>query len=419
MYSGSVFRNNRFESNLYSIDDSGYGGASDIDTSNTVNGKPVYYWVNQHNKTVPFDAGFVALQYCSGINVQSLNLEGNAQGILLIYTNDSTIKGNILTRNLEGITLKESCKNVISDNLIKENKGNGVYLSHSTNNVIVNNEIKINSNVGVNISYSTSNIVTENQITENGGNGIFLTDIKDSNIAKNNVTLNNGCGIGFGYGPNGIVKGNIISKNDIGIWISNAHDDTIILNNVTENSGVAVYLEGDQKNNQIYNNNFINNKILDGLQANIKRVWSYPGLYYQGNQREAPPPKLVAGAANYWDNGKEGNYWSDYKTRYPNASGAGLVGAGNTPYVINENNSDHHPLIIPIENINVDLPPLNLPSPTPSVTPNQDPTTTMLTPRPEPQTEFHIVPLIIFAVSALLLAVTGLVLLIYFNRQKR
>jgi hypothetical protein len=33
----------------------------DIDTSNTVDGKPIYFWVNQRDKQVPADAGFVAL----------------------------------------------------------------------------------------------------------------------------------------------------------------------------------------------------------------------------------------------------------------------------------------------------------------------------------------------------------------------
>ena len=33
----------------------------DIDSSNTVNNKPVYYWINQHNKLVPSQAGFVGL----------------------------------------------------------------------------------------------------------------------------------------------------------------------------------------------------------------------------------------------------------------------------------------------------------------------------------------------------------------------
>jgi hypothetical protein len=35
-----------------------------------------------------------------------------------------------------------------------------------------------------------------------------------------------------------------------------------------------------------------------------------------------------------WDNGREGNYWSDY--------------TGTGTYVIDENNTDHHPLTSPV-----------------------------------------------------------------------
>ena len=41
---------------------------------------------------------------------------------------------------------------------------------------------------------------------------------------------------------------------------------------------------------------------------------------------------------NYWDDGIEGNYWSDY-------NGTGSNGIGGTPYVIDANNADNHPLM--------------------------------------------------------------------------
>ncbi len=49
-----------------------------------------------------------------------------------------------------------------------------------------------------------------------------------------------------------------------------------------------------------------------------------------------------------WDNGSVGNYWSDYLTKYPNASEIGDTGIGDTPYVIDANNIDHYPLMFPI-----------------------------------------------------------------------
>jgi len=61
------------------------------------------------------------------------------------------------------------------------------------------------------------------------------------------------------------------------------------------------------------------------------------------------PPAADARVANpsIWDNGTSGNYWSDYLTRYPNASEIGNTGVGDTPFYINENNIDHYPLMEP------------------------------------------------------------------------
>jgi parallel beta-helix repeat protein len=45
---------------------------NDVDTSNTVDGKPIYYWINRQNMDVPSDAGFVVLKDCYNITVQGL-----------------------------------------------------------------------------------------------------------------------------------------------------------------------------------------------------------------------------------------------------------------------------------------------------------------------------------------------------------
>jgi len=63
----------------------------------------------------------------------------------------------------------------------------------------------------------------------------------------------------------------------------------------------------------------------------------------------------------FWDNGTVGNYWSDYLTRYPNASEIDSTGIGNTPYVIDKNNIDHYPLLRAI--------PIPLASPSASIAP--------------------------------------------------
>jgi hypothetical protein len=64
--STNTLRNNQMTGNLssfgiYGVSPSHY--VNDVDTSNTVNGKPVYNWINQYGKQVPRNAGHVVVGY--------------------------------------------------------------------------------------------------------------------------------------------------------------------------------------------------------------------------------------------------------------------------------------------------------------------------------------------------------------------
>ena len=395
MYSNNIFRNNSFENNKYALD--GYVGNNNFDSSNTVNGKPIYFWINQHDRAVPSNAGLVVLVNCTKIAVENLTLENNGNGLFLSDTTSSMITGNNLKNNKDGLTLFRCSNNTISGNWISNNENYGIAGENSPCNEISKNRIRLNAKGGITLDNSINNTIIENKIDENGGNGIFLADIKDSDIIYNEIRLNTGCGIGFGYGPNGNVKGNTVSNNYIGIWMSNAFENTITFDNVTQNSNWAVYLEGSQKNNLIQHNNFINNYSEEGCQVFIKGLWVYPGLSFKGPPSEAPPPELVAGAGNFWDDGVEGNYWSDYEGLDFDADGI-----GDTEYWINENNADEFPLSFPITNKS------NQPIPTSSPSPTS-----------EPVAELELLPTLMIIGPITSLAIVSAGLLVYFKKRKR
>ena len=130
--SGNRLRNNQINGNKYNLYITSYltGSTSDfindIDESNTINGKPIIYWVNQQDKVVPSNAGYVGLVGCKNITVQGLCITNNSQGVLMVATDRSNITGNRLKNNKHGIVLfgyQKPCRyNTITANIIAENE---------------------------------------------------------------------------------------------------------------------------------------------------------------------------------------------------------------------------------------------------------------------------------------------------------
>jgi parallel beta-helix repeat protein len=69
---GCIFRNNILKNCQFSIRTyQNYTYDNDLDASNTVNGKPVCYWVNVKDKTVPNMAAYIVLTKCSNITIKN------------------------------------------------------------------------------------------------------------------------------------------------------------------------------------------------------------------------------------------------------------------------------------------------------------------------------------------------------------
>jgi parallel beta-helix repeat protein len=352
--SNSVLRNNIMNNNTrnFGVQDK---YTQDIDSSNTVNGKPVIYWVNQQDRTVPSGAGYVALVNCTNIIVQDLNLAANGQGVALVHTTDSTVTASHITDMDSGIYLQESSGNTIYENTLT-NSGYGIRGEAPSNNNISSNDITNNENGIYFTGTSENNLISANTVTANTVDGIYLWGSRNTDIAGNTVADNiengivffessnnriagnsiTGCsnGIKFWYySTNNNVSDNHIANNAIGILIDDSFDNRIIGNLITENSDWGMQFTGNQNNNVIYHNSFINNTAGDGIQLSIPGIWSMEGM--------------EDGGGNVWDNGTAGNYWSDYLTRYPNATEIDGTGIGNTQYYINPNNYDRYPLMEP------------------------------------------------------------------------
>lgn len=146
--------------------------SNSIDTSNLVDGKPVYYLVNKEdlaiNPTNHPNVGYLGLVDCSNVTVENLTITKNWQGILLANTTNSVITQNILAENTLGIYLMSSSNNTLSNCTATENSEAGLGLFSSSNNTISGNNFTANSNAGIWLQSSSNNTVYHNNFIDNG-----------------------------------------------------------------------------------------------------------------------------------------------------------------------------------------------------------------------------------------------------------
>ena len=157
---------------------------NDIDASNTINSKPMYYWINQQDKTVPSNAGYVGLVNCTNVTVRNLQ---DVSDILVAFTTDSLISQNQIENSDVGIKVWRGSNNSMVANYLTENVvGVGIY--YSTGNNVYWNTISNNSQ-GISLSGPSGNSIFRN-IISNNKNGIYL-DWADNNTIYNNNFIDN------------------------------------------------------------------------------------------------------------------------------------------------------------------------------------------------------------------------------------
>jgi len=154
-----------------------FSGGIEIDTSNTVNGKPVYYWENVNGGTVPEGAGQVILLNCSNVIIENQYLNNACIGIQIALSSNITVKNNTCSSNSKcGIfLLRDSNNNSITNNTCIANNihsnryhGDGISLRGS-NNSIANNTCS-NNTYAIALDHSNNNRIYLNSFINNANN---------------------------------------------------------------------------------------------------------------------------------------------------------------------------------------------------------------------------------------------------------
>ncbi|PXF51630.1 MAG: hypothetical protein C4B55_04490 [Candidatus Methanophagaceae archaeon] len=162
-----------------------------IERSNTVERRPVIYWVEERDKEVPSDAGYVGIVKSKNITVRNLTLTNNSEGVLFVNTADSRIENVTASNNDDGIWLNYSCNNnSLTGNNANYNYYFGIWLySSCNNNSLTGNNANYNNRYGILLSDSSNNTLTGNN-AENNKYGIRLYSSSNNKIYLNNFFNN-------------------------------------------------------------------------------------------------------------------------------------------------------------------------------------------------------------------------------------
>jgi len=325
-----------------------------IDTSNTINGKPIYYWMNQHDKQVPSDAGYVGIINSTNIIVKDLSLFNNGEGVLVVNSNNLRIENVYLSQNYIGIRIIHSFNNVLSSNTILSNPY-GIEIDTSSQNTLTNNIIQDSAYDSLSVdgrklsdfmqNIDTSNIINgkpvyywinrqNEQVPSDAG---YVGLVNCSNIIVRNVSLSNTAqGIELAYTN----YTRIVDVDAYGIVLIHSFYNTIT-KNVLHSYRLPAITFKDSSENYIYFNNFID------LDRSFIYIWG------DSNNVWRSPTNITY---NYNDTihiNFLGNYWIDYSENDPDEDGI-----GDTPYNI-DGDKDYYPLMEPFENY---LPAVNSPN---------------------------------------------------------
>ena len=355
---------------------------------NIVNDKPLVYLekvedseVTNAGQVILIDSREIIVKNCnlscasvgielfksSDCKIKNNDIDGNNNiGIALCDSSNNTISNNSCNKNSDGIELDYSSNNTISNNELNENSY-GIYLFESPNNFILNNTFR---SCGLIEDYSYNNKVEDNtvngkpliylegiedEVITNAGQiilikckgikvkncnlsyasiGIKLWECSDCTIEDNKICENN-YGVDLVYSSNNTIKDNKICRNNFnGFYLTfSSNNNTIKGNEICENGDIGI--QTYSSDNYIYLNNFIDNtaNIVSCDSTNIWNSTEKINYTYNGSTH-----------TNYL-----GNYWDDYKEKYPEAEEIDECGIWDTPYSI-DSDADNHPLMQPWEN---------------------------------------------------------------------
>jgi parallel beta-helix repeat protein len=258
-----------------------YGNVKDmylnnIDTSNKVNDKPLYFFINKTglDSSTFSDAGQLILIDCKESSIRDLIFSNTYLGIDGKNCNNNTFSNITLQDNTHGLCFDNCSNNRILNCQIRDCSAYGIISSAGNintikectisnckysglsldgdENIVTDNTFDANLRYGIYVD-GGYNIITDNEISNNIEIGIRLRDTGNI-VINNNITQNQAYGMGVSGSYHTIAQNNISNNEQHGIFLENADDNTIIENDIIENQGSGIHIFRFCDNNDIIGN---------------------------------------------------------------------------------------------------------------------------------------------------------------------
>jgi parallel beta-helix repeat protein len=188
------------------------------------------------------------------------------------------------------------------------------------------------TNVGIRLESRVQNVSVKGFSIKDCSTGIWLEYSSNIVISENNISgiwhpiMFNAisAAISIRDGDHNIITGNRFENNVVGIHLwENSNQNIVAGNTISGSTEVGIRLS-ESSSNTFYHNNFENKQDVYDVSLH--------------------PYSSASLSTNNWDNGKVGNYWSDY-----NGTDADGDGIGDTQHMLYSMNQDSYPLIKPWE----------------------------------------------------------------------
>ncbi len=297
----------------------------------------------------------VLLNHSSGSRVSDCLIMDNRIGIYLFFSRSNIVDHNQVSSNNEnGIWLWYSGNNLLEENSISDNPynfgvfgsefsdfDNAITLSNTVDGKLVKYLINVNNatfsdqaDIGVVYLINCTNVVVRNLNLTRNGHGVFYYKVSNSTIERVSASGNN-YGIYIQDSSGIVAEENLCWQNWVGICLQDS-DYNKIVNNIAGDSekGISLYNAND---NLVRANTILNNIY------GIRLYYSHLNQIFHNNfieNIESASPYFSY--QNLWDNGCEGNYWSDHYGE--DLDSDGVI---DSAYAIDGDTKDNYPLVNP------------------------------------------------------------------------